>query len=260
MVDTKVMKLDNNASINLLGLSELIESILSDLNRYDFTKPIEKDKDNIAIKKIVADSRKRFKEINDEKIALKKAILEPYDKVDSIIKDFKKDFDEKIEVAETNRKQYEEDKRKEFEKSIIAYFDEVNKHSLLTFDKLKLNVINSGSEAQYKKDIDNKLKVVDNDLKVIESDENANRIRVEYFKDLDLSRAIIAVKTDIENELSMSEIAKRDDVVPQTIKDEQSKEVNKYVARFECSEEQLVSIKKFFADNGIEMKTRQDLS
>lgn len=260
MSDTKLMKLDNKSSINLLGLNESIETILSDLDRYDFTKPIDNNSDNIAIKKIVADSRKKFKEINDEKIELKKAILEPFEKVDLIIKDFKKDFDEKIEVAETNRKQYEEDKRKEFENDIIAYFDEVNKHSLLTFDKLKLNVINSGSESQYKKDIDNKLKVVDNDLKVIESDENANRIRVEYFKDLDLSRAIIAVKKDIENELTMSEIAKRDDVVPETIKVEEMKEMNKYVARFECSEEQLVSIKKFFADNGIEMKTRQDLS
>ena len=167
--------------------------------------PIDNDEDNIAIKKILADSRKDWKSINDEKIAFKKAVLEPFDKVDKVLKEYKEEFDKRLNLGADNSEKYETSKKKEKE-DIRSYFEELKTlHNLdfLTFDKLGLNVTLSVTEKKLREEVLDFVNRVVSDLKLIDTQTHAERIKVRYTSIMDVKQAITSVLDEIKQEESL---------------------------------------------------------
>lgn len=111
-MENEILVLKSNAVVDTNGLKETLDRTLNKIMKYDFTMPIDNDEDNIAIKNILADSRKDWKSINDEKIAFKKAVLEPFDKVDKVLKEYKEEFDKRLNLGADNSEKYETSKKK----------------------------------------------------------------------------------------------------------------------------------------------------
>lgn len=202
-MENKILVLKRNAVVDTNGLKETLDRTLNKIMKYDFTMPIDNDEDNIAIKKILADSRKDWKSINDEKIAFKKAVLEPFDKVDEVLKEYKEEFDKRLNLGADNSEKYETSKKKEKEDSVRSYFEELKTlHGLdfLTFDKLGLNVTLSVTEKKLREETLDFVNRVLSDLTLIDTQIHKERIKVRYITIMDVSEAIKTVTEEVKHE------------------------------------------------------------
>ena len=266
-MSNKVLVLKRNASVDVGELQTTLDSVLSGIMKYDFTKPITSEEDNQALKKIVANARKEWKSINDEKIAFKKAILEPFDNVDTLIKDYKVDFDNKLNQGAELSKEYEDNKKLEIENEVKEYFRLNNKHTFITFDQVGINITLSASMKSYKDTIDKFLSQIETDLQVINTQDNKERVLSVYYDSLNLSQAITSVTQAIEREQQLVIMQDRANQaiaptpeIKKEIEEVKQTEVKKYITRFEMTELQVAQFKEFMISNNIKYDLREALS
>ena len=257
-----VLVLKSNAVVDTNGLKETLDKTLNKIMKYDFTMPIDNDEDNIAIKKILADSRKDWKSINDEKIAFKKAVLEPFDKVDKVLKEYKEEFDKRLNLGADNSEKYETSKKKEKEDSIRSYFEELKTlHGLdfLTFDKLGLNITLSVSEKKLREETLDFVNRVLSDLKLIDTQTHAERIKVRYTSIMDVKQAITSVLDEIKQEESLQgeKLAETPEVVEPKVEKTLSapvikEETIKVQFTVTATRTQIIKLKEIMETEGIE--------
>lgn len=221
----------NNSLIQVIQLP-IIEEALQDLsdeidekvnNALALVCNEETRKD---VKEVRADLNKQFAELEEQRKAVKKAVLDPYNKFEDI---YKKCVTEKFKVADNELKNkiesvemgLKEEKRQE----IINYFNEYAKSLVIDFvkfDDMNLNITLTASKTSLKKSVEDFLNKIDSDLNVLETQENRNEMLVEYKKNgYNLNNAMTTVLNRIEQikaeKARLEELAKQKEIEAQTV-------------------------------------------
>ena len=167
------------------------------------------------VKDARAELTKIFKDLEDKRKAVKKAILTPYDAfneiydrcVTDVYAPAKAQLDEKISEVENGLKKQKED-------DVFAYFNECLSESgidFLTFDDMGLNITLNASKKSLKEKVKASIDKVSDDLAMINTQEYAAEILVEYKQSLNVSQAILSVNNRhkaIEEEKARAEAAR----------------------------------------------------
>lgn len=155
------------------------------------------------IKAILAELRKDFKDLENKRISVKKAVLGPYEKFESVYKKLitdifrpaEEDLKKKIDAVENGIKE-------QIRTAVVEYFEELCNASELDFIKFEdvgLNITLSSRESSLKKKVAEFFDRVKSDLALIESQEHNEDILVEYKRNgLNASSAILTVKNRYE--------------------------------------------------------------
>lgn len=161
--------------------------------------------DNVkAMKSLSSELNKEFKEFEEQRGTIKKAIAEPYNEFEAI---YKTEITERYGSAKTILKSkidFVEDKIKtEKKESVIAYFNELCENEgidFLKFEDLKMDINLSTSEKKYKEEANEFISKVVDDLALIKTTEFQAEILTEYKKTLNCSQAITTVTARKEAE------------------------------------------------------------
>lgn len=149
------------------------------------------------VKKIRADLNKEFKEWEDKRKEVKKAIMSPYEQFEAVYKDcitdvFKKaDIDLKGKIDDTENG-IKEEKRQ----TVVDYFNEylASKNiDFITFENANINVTLSASKKSLKEQAKAFIDRVCDDLNLIDTQEHKDEILYEYKRTLNVSNAITTV-------------------------------------------------------------------
>ena len=149
------------------------------------------------VKKIRADLNKEFKEWEERRKEVKKAVMSPYEQFEAVYKDcitdvFKKaDVDLKGKIDETENA-VKEEKRNE----IVEYFNEYlasKSIDFITFENANINVTLSASKKSLKEQAKAFIDRVCDDLNLIDTQEHKDEILYEYKRTLNVSSAITTV-------------------------------------------------------------------
>ena len=150
------------------------------------------------VKKLRAELNKDFKELESQRKYVKEQVLSPYQKFEEVYKTYVSDkYKEADQELKTKIDSVEDELKAKKEGEIKDYFNEYaisQKLDWLDYSRSNINVTLTASikslKEQAKEFVD---KVVD-DLKLIDSQDEKEEITVEYYKDLNVSRAITTVK------------------------------------------------------------------
>lgn len=161
--------------------------------------------DNVkAMKNLSSELNKEFKEFEEQRGTIKKAIAEPYNEFEAI---YKAEITERYASAKEilkNKVDFVEDKIKQEKKdNVIAYFNELCANEdidFLKFDDLKLDINLSTTEKKYKEDVNAFVSKTIDDLDLIKTTEFQAEVMTEYKNSLNCSQAIIAVTARKEAE------------------------------------------------------------
>lgn len=178
------------------------------------------------VKEVRAELNKKFAELEEQRKAVKKIVLDPYNKFEDT---YKKCVTEKFKVADNELKNkiesvemgLKEEKRQE----IVNYFNEYAKSLVIDFvkfDDMNLNITLTASKTSLKKSVEDFLNKIDSDLNVLETQENRNEMLVEYKKNgYNLNNAMTTVLNRIEQikaeKARLEELAKQKEVEAQTV-------------------------------------------
>lgn len=154
------------------------------------------------IKQVRADLNKEFKEVEQQRKAVKEQVLAPYMQFENIYKEY---ISEKYKNADNDLKQKIDTVEKELkdkkEQEVKEYFEKYkieNNIDFIMYEQAKINVTLTASmkslKGQAKEFID---KIVD-DLKLIETQQYKAEILVEYKQTLNVSNAITTVMNRFE--------------------------------------------------------------
>lgn len=178
------------------------------------------------VKEVRADLNKQFAELEEQRKAVKKAVLDPYNQFEDI---YKKCVTEKFKLADSELKNkveaVENGLKEEKRQEAINYFNEYAKSLVIdfvTFDDMNLNITLNASKKSIQKAIEDFLNKIDSDLNTLEMQENRNEMLVEYKKNgYNLNNAITTVLERIERikqeEARKEELAKQKEVEAQTV-------------------------------------------
>lgn len=165
----------------LQTIGEQIEAQMSYALSLDVTEETK-----VAIKKLKAELTASYKELDAQRIAIKKAVLEPYNALEA---SFKKYVTDKFKPAEEelNRriKEVDDSLKAKKEETVKTYFFEYA--TSLGFDDLKwesakINVTLSESDKKLKEKAKAFIDKVKEDVEWINSQEHSDEILVEYYK------------------------------------------------------------------------------
>ena len=169
------------------------------------------------VKKVRADLKKQFDDLETKRKEVKNAVLNPYNDFEEI---YKKYVSDKFKTADGELKtkidNVELGLKKEKEEEIKHYFEELkdkNNLEFIQYEQLGIKVGLSDSKKSIMKEIDIFFEKVLNELQVIELQEYKDEILVEYMKDLNFTRAM----KDVSDRHKALEQVKEQ----QTIKEEQ---------------------------------------
>lgn len=215
------------------------------------------------VKKLRAELNKDFKDLEAQRKYVKEQVLSPYQKFEEVYKTYVSDkYKEADQELKTKIDSVEDELKAKKEDEIKDYFNEYalsQKLDWLDYSRSDINITLTASikslKEQAKEFID---KVVD-DLKLIDSQDDKEEITVEYYKDLNVSRAITTVKE--RKDLLQKEYERKEAIEKQKEADKEvvSKveaistpvEEKRYTMAFRVTGtmEQLKQIKQFL-DNG----------
>lgn len=215
------------------------------------------------VKKLRAELNKDFKELESQRKYVKEQVLSPYQKFEEVYKTYVSDkYKEADQELKTKIDSVEDELKAKKEGEIKDYFNEYaisQKLDWLDYSRSNINVTLTASikslKEQAKEFVD---KVVD-DLKLIDSQDEKEEITVEYYKDLNVSRAITTVKE--RKELLQKEYERKEAIEQQKEADKEAiakveaistpveEKVYSMTFKVTGTMEQLKEIKRFL-DNG----------
>lgn len=185
----------------MIEVGKNVQKRIDDLNLENQIVTIDNVK---SMKSLSSELNKEFKDFEDQRGTIKKAISGPYNEFETI---YKTEITERYASAKEilkNKIDFVEDKIKsEKRDNVIAFFNELclNENiDFLKFENLKMDINLSTSEKKYKEEASEFiLKVVD-DLALIATTEFQAEILTEYKKTLNCSQAITTVTARKEAE------------------------------------------------------------
>ena len=185
-----------------------IEEHLKELSA-EISKKVEDAKSLICteenvktIKQVRADLNKEFKEVEQQRKAVKEQVLAPYMKFEDIYKEYisnkyksaDADLKQKVDTVESELKTKKDQEVKEY---FEAYKTE-NNIDFITYEQAKINVTLTASMKSLKGQAKEFVDKVADDLKLIETQEHKTEILVEYKNTLNVSNAITTVMNRME--------------------------------------------------------------
>lgn len=185
------------------------------------TSLIVNDETYKEVKQVRADLNKEFTELENQRKAVKQAIMSPYEEfeefykesVSNLYKEADAELKAKIDNVENQLKQEKIDELELFARQHI----EVNcLDNIISFDRIPLNITLSASMKSLKDQILEFINKVDNDINLIELDEYSDEILLEYKKTLDYSKSKLEV---IARHKQLEEIQKQQKEVQLQIDD-----------------------------------------
>lgn len=229
------------------------------------------------VKKVRADLNKQFAELEEQRKAVKNAVMQPYNDFEAIYKECVSD---KFKTADSALKlkisEVENELKSQKEKEAKEYFEEYRTATgigcWLTWEMTGIAVTMSVTVKKLKEQVKEFIDHVTADISVIEVQENNTEILVEYQKTVDLASAIQTVKTrkerlaqakaaeevrkqaEAEKAAHAAEVEKAAELsAPKVEKKEESKKIQLYVATFKVKGtlEQLKELKSFLNERGI---------
>lgn len=224
------------------------------------------------VKKVRAELSKQFKELEEQRKAVKNAILKPYNEFEAIYKEnvsaiflgADNTLKMKIDSVENELKKVKEEEVKE-------YFNELKEAlhiNFLDFEKMGLKVNLSDSVKSLKSKVSEYLEKISQDLILIATQEDKEEILIEYKNSFNVANAINYVKARkqaIEEEKARQELLKKaqdeeekrvnevNSVIVENVKEEEIKVDPVYTMTFSVTgtKEQLKAIKNFIIESGV---------
>lgn len=227
-----------------------------------------------TVKDVRASLNKDFKELEDKRKEVKKAVLEPYEQFEKIYKECvsdlfsaaDKDLKGKIDTTESDLKAQKEQEVKE-------YFEEyktTKNIDFVSYEQAKINVTLSASKKSLKEQAKAFIDKVVDDLNLIDTEEHKAEMLVEYKQTLNVSAAITSVKNRIalierEKEIQEKQKAEAEQIkqnlenIKKAIEPEVAAPISapvveekEYVVNFKviATKEKLVELKQFLNEKG----------
>lgn len=228
----------------LQTISQDIDNKIKELNELIVNEDTVKE-----IKKIRAEFKKDFNELEEKRKEVKKKISEPYEQFEEIYKNYvsnkfiKADNDLKIKIDEI-----ENELKAKKEREIKEYFEEykiANNIDFVEYNQIGLKIGLSDSLKSLKEKIKNFIDQRVSDIELIGTQEHRTEILVEYKKTLNVSNAITSVNNRfkaIEEEKKKQEQEKQ---LQQFIVD-MAKESDKHMVEKEILKEPVVEYEKIY--------------
>jgi hypothetical protein rflaF_12821 len=177
---------------NLKVLSEEIDRKVEKAINLVCTESTVKD-----VKNLRADLNKDFKELEEQRKNIKKAVTAPYEAFEGIYKEY---ISEKFNKADRTLKEkideVENALKEEKKAKIEEYFEEKKTAEnvlFVEFAQANINITLSASDKSLKEAIDTFIEKIKNDVAIIETQEDSVEIFIEYKKTLNLSNAMLTV-------------------------------------------------------------------
>lgn len=216
------------------------------------------------VKKLRAELNKEFKELEAQRKYVKEQVLSPYQKFEEVYKTYVSDkYKEADQELKTKIDSVEDELKAKKEGEIKDYFNEYaisQKLDWLDYSRSNINVTLTASVKSLKEQAKEFVDKVVDDLKLIDSQDDKEEITVEYYKDLNVSRAITTVKE--RKELLQKEYERKEVIEQQKEADKEAiakveaistpVEEKVYSMTFKVTGtiEQLKQVKKFLEDGG----------
>lgn len=216
------------------------------------------------VKKLRAELNKDFKELEAQRKYVKEQVLSPYQKFEEVYKTYVSDkYKEADQELKTKIDSVEDELKAKKEGEIKDYFNEYaisQKLDWLDYSRSNINVTLTASVKSLKEQAKEFVDKVVDDLKLIDSQDDKEEITVEYYKDLNVSRAITTVKE--RKELLQKEYERKEVIEQQKEADKEAiakveaistpVEEKVYSMTFKVTGtiEQLKEVKKFLEDGG----------
>lgn len=216
------------------------------------------------VKKLRAELNKDFKELEAQRKYVKEQVLSPYQKFEEVYKTYVSDkYKEADQELKTKIDSVEDELKAKKEGEIKDYFNEYaisQKLDWLDYSRSNINVTLTASVKSLKEQAKEFVDKVVDDLKLIDSQDDKEEITVEYYKDLNVSRAITTVKE--RKELLQKEYERKEVIEQQKEADKEAiakveaistpVEEKVYSMTFKVTGtiEQLKQVKKFLEDGG----------
>lgn len=150
-----------------------------------------------TIKQVRADLNKEFKDVEQQRKAVKEQVLAPYMKFEEVYKQY---ISDKYKNADNDLKQkvdsVESELKAKKEQEIKDYFEEyrtANNIDFAEFGQAKINVTLTASMKSLKEQAKQFIDKIIDDLNLIETQEHKAEILVEYKQTLNVSQAITTV-------------------------------------------------------------------
>lgn len=205
---------------HLRSLGAEIDKKVSDANALVCTEGTVKD-----VKAIRADLNRQFSELEDQRKAVKAAVLGPYDAFEAI---YKECVSSKFKSADGALREkindVEDGLKSEKEADVVGYFAEccaAHHIDWLTFDRAEIRVTLSASAKSLKEQARKFVEQVADDIAMASSMENSDEIMVEYQRTLRLAPAVQAVR---ERHKAMEEAQRRRESMREAEEKEKSAE------------------------------------
>lgn len=235
------------------------------------------------VKKVRSELTKQFAELEEQRKAVKKAVIEPYNNFQTVYDEF---IGNKYKTADSALKakigEVEGELKNKKETAVKEYFDEYKKAvdvDWLTFDMAGLNITLTVSEKKLKEHAKDFVDRVAADVAAIAMQDDNAEIMVEYRKTRNLSQSLQIVKDRKEQmeRMAQAEAARKSAAIereeraaevqrvveisapkaelsaPKVEKKEEQKKVQMYTATFKVKGtlEQLKELKAFLEERGI---------
>ena len=151
-----------------------------------------------SVKAVRADLNKELKEFEEQRKAVKKAIMTPYEQFEAVYKECISDTYKRADIELKAKIDSVENELKEAKRTEVeAYFEECSKSVGVDFVRLSdlnLNITLSASVKALKRQVKEYFDKVIQDLALIATLEHTTEILVEYRKTLDVSDAVLTVQ------------------------------------------------------------------
>ena len=151
-----------------------------------------------SVKAVRADLNKDSKEFEEQRKAVKKAIMTPYEQFEAVYKECISDTYKRADIELKAKIDSVENELKEAKRTEVeAYFEECSKSVGVDFVRLSdlnLNITLSASVKSLKRQVKEYFDKVIQDLAIIATLEHTTEILVEYRKTLDVSDAVLTVQ------------------------------------------------------------------
>lgn len=190
-----------------------IEEHLKELS-IEIEKKVEQAKSLICtdenvktIKQVRADLNKEFREVEQQRKAVKEQVLAPYMQFEKVYNEYVSDNYRSADIELKNKiDSVESELKAKKEQDVKDYFETYkseNNIDFITYEQARINVTLTASMKSLKEQAKSFIDKIVDDLKLINTQQNQTEILVEYKKHLNVSRAITDVmdrKKAIETE------------------------------------------------------------
>ena len=149
------------------------------------------------VKKVRSELNKELKDYEERRVAVKKAIMTPYEQFETVYKDCISDTYKKADTELKGKIDSVENELKEQKKAEVkGYFDEyltATGIDFVTFENANINVTLSASMKSLKEQAKTFVDKIVDDLNLIDTQEHKDEILYEYKQSLNVSNAITTV-------------------------------------------------------------------